>query len=153
MSKQYNYPVLLSLALTAALGGFLFGYDTAIVSGAIPFMTIHFQLGPDAEGFAAAVMLLGCMAGAATAGPMGDRFGRKWTLVACGILFAISSVAAAIPTSLWQFELARFAGGVAIGAASMLSPLYIAIAPEKFRGGRVPSTSWPSSPASSSSRW
>ena len=83
-------------------------------------------------------MLIGCMAGAASAGPLGDRFGRKWTLVFCGVLFAVSSVAAAIPNSLSQFLWRAFAGGMAIGAASMLSPLYIAeISPEKFRGALV----------------
>ncbi len=138
MSKQYHFPALLSLALTAALGGFLFGYDTAVVNGAIGYLKTHFHLNADLEGFATSVMLIGCMAGAALAGPLGDRFGRKWTLVLCGVLFAVSSLAAAIPHSLSQFLWARFAGGAAIGAASMLSPLYIAeIAPEKFRGALV----------------
>ena len=78
------------------------------------------------------------MAGAALAGPLGDRFGRKPSLILCGALFALSSLASALPDSLAAFAWARFAGGVAIGAASMLSPLYIAeIAPEKIRGTLV----------------
>jgi SP family arabinose:H+ symporter-like MFS transporter len=132
-------PVLLVLiVLAAAFGGFLFGYDTAVVSGAIDFLTKHFDLNAELTGWAASSMLVGCMAGAAAAGFLGDRLGRKWSLVGCGILFALSSVASAMPSTLEQFAWARFAGGVAIGAASMLSPLYIAeISPERVRGTLV----------------
>jgi SP family arabinose:H+ symporter-like MFS transporter len=129
---------LLLLSLTAALGGFLFGYDTAVVSGAIGFLKDHFQLSADLTGWAASSLLVGCMVGAILGGPLGDHLGRKPSLVCCGILFALSSVASALPETLSQFAWARFAGGVAIGAASMLSPLYIAeISPEKVRGTLV----------------
>jgi SP family arabinose:H+ symporter-like MFS transporter len=78
------------------------------------------------------------MAGAMVAGSLGDRFGRKRSLIFCAVLFAVSSLVSAVPTTLGQFTWARFAGGIAIGAASMLSPLYIAeIAPEKIRGTLV----------------
>jgi SP family arabinose:H+ symporter-like MFS transporter len=137
-SSQYNYFYLVPLACTAALGGFLFGYDTAVVSGAIGFLTAHFDLSADLTGWAASSLLVGCVVGAAMAGTAGDRLGRKWTLIACGVLFAASSVASALPTTIDQFAWFRFAGGIAIGAASMLSPLYIAeISPEKFRGTLV----------------
>jgi SP family arabinose:H+ symporter-like MFS transporter len=133
-----NRGYVLLISLVAAFGGFLFGYDTAVVSGAIGFLKNHFQLSADLTGWAASSLLVGCMLGALVGGPIGDRLGRKKSLIACGILFAISSLASAAPQSLAQFAWSRFAGGVAIGAASMLSPLYIAeIAPEKIRGTLV----------------
>ncbi len=138
MNPQPNYRYLLLLTVAAALGGFLFGYDTAVVSGAIGFLRNHFHLSADLTGWAASSLLVGCMAGAMIAGPVGDRFGRKWSLVFCAGIFAVSSVASALPHSLAQFAWSRFAGGVAIGGASMLSPLYIAeVAPEKSRGTLV----------------
>ncbi len=131
-----GYVILISLV--AAFGGFLFGYDTAVVSGAIGFLKEHFKLTADLTGWAASSMLIGCMIGAMIAGPAGDKIGRKWSLVFCGLLFAISSIGAAIPDRLAYFAWARFAGGIAIGAASILSPIYIAeISPEKIRGRLV----------------
>ncbi|MGC8743512.1 MAG: sugar porter family MFS transporter [Verrucomicrobiia bacterium] len=131
-----GYVVLISLV--AAFGGFLFGYDTAVVSGAIGFLRQHFNLTSDLTGWAASSMLVGCMVGAVAAGPAGDRFGRKWSLALCGLLFAVSSAGAALPHSLAQFAWARFAGGIAIGSASILSPVYIAeVSPEKIRGRLV----------------
>lgn len=133
-----NLSYILLLSLVAAFGGFLFGYDTAVVSGAIGFLKAHFQLSADLTGWAASSMLVGCMAGAIAAGPLGDRIGRRWSLVFCGLLFGISSLGSAIPATLAQFAWSRFAGGVAIGAASILSPIYIAeIAPERLRGRLV----------------
>ena len=135
---QGSRTYLLMLSLTAALGGLLFGYDTAVVSGAIGFLKDHFQLSADLTGWAASSLLVGCMVGASLGGPLGDYLGRKPSLLLCGLLFALSSVASALPDTLSQFAWARFAGGVAIGAASMLSPLYIAeISPEKIRGTLV----------------
>jgi MFS transporter, SP family, arabinose:H+ symporter len=138
MKSQLNLGYLLLISLVAAFGGLLFGYDTAVVSGAIGFLSKQFHLTADLTGWAASSLLVGCMAGAVLAGPLGDRFGRKPSLIFCGLLFALSSLASALPDSLAAFAWARFAGGVAIGAASMLSPLYIAeIAPEKIRGTLV----------------
>jgi SP family arabinose:H+ symporter-like MFS transporter len=126
------------ISLVAAFGGFLFGYDTAVVSGAIGFLTAHFHLSAELSGWAASSLLVGCMAGAMVGGPAGDRFGRKRSLVACAALFAVSSLLSATPETLAGFAWARFLGGVAIGAASMLSPLYIAeVAPERTRGTLV----------------
>ena len=119
MKTTINYRYLLLLTLTAALGGFLFGYDTAVVSGAIGFLKVHFQLTADLTGWAASSLLVGCMFGAMAAGPAGDRFGRKPSLILCALLFAASSLASALPGSLAQFAWSRFAGGVAIGAASI----------------------------------
>ncbi len=133
-----NLRYILLISLVAAFGGFLFGYDTAVVSGAIGFLRSHFKLSADLTGWAASSLLVGCMGGAMLGGPMGDRFGRKRSLIFCAALFAVSSLASALPHTLGQFAWSRFAGGIAIGAASMLSPLYIAeISPEKIRGTLV----------------
>jgi MFS transporter, SP family, arabinose:H+ symporter len=135
---SFNMGYIVLISLVAAFGGFLFGYDTAVVSGAIGFLTQHFQLSAGLSGWAASSLLAGCMAGAMVGGTAGDRFGRKSCLIACALLFTVSSIFSAIPETLGPFTWARFAGGIAIGAASMLSPLYIAeIAPEKIRGRLV----------------
>ena len=126
------------LAVVAALGGLLFGYDTAVISGAVGFLQEHFHLGAKLKGWAASSALVGCIAGAMAGGPMSDRWGRRRLLLACAVLFALSGVGSALPRTLTQFVWARFAGGFAIGAVSVLSPLYIAeIAPEKSRGRLV----------------
>jgi MFS transporter, SP family, arabinose:H+ symporter len=138
VKTSFDVGYILLISLVAAFGGFLFGYDTAVVSGAIGFLTKEFGLSPELTGWAASSLLVGCMAGAALGGPAGDRFGRKPSLIFCALLFAVSSLASALPSALGPFAWARFAGGVAIGAASMLSPLYIAeISPEKIRGTLV----------------
>ena len=133
-----NLRYILLLTLAAAFGGFLFGYDTAVIAGAIGFLRIHFSLSAGFTGWAASSVLVGCMFGAILAGPLGDRIGRKPSLLLCALLFGLSSVASAIPQTLGQFAWARFAGGMAIGAASILSPIYIAeVSPEKIRGRLV----------------
>jgi sugar porter (SP) family MFS transporter len=136
--SKLNVGYILLISLVAALGGFLFGYDTAVVSGAIGFLRQHFQLSAELTGWAASSMLVGCMFGAMLGGPVGDRLGRKPSLILCAALFALSSAASAIPVNLSQFAWARFAGGLAIGAASILSPIYIAeVSPERHRGRLV----------------
>ena len=122
----------------AALGGLLFGYDTAVISGVVGFLQQHFQLDAGLKGWAASSALIGCIFGAMFGGPMGDRYGRKKMLLACATLFAVSGVGSALAATLTQFVWARFVGGLAIGAVSVLSPLYIAeIAPEQIRGRLV----------------
>ncbi|MPY87913.1 MAG: sugar porter family MFS transporter [Luteitalea sp.] len=126
------------IGVVAASAGFLFGYDTAVVSGAIGFLKAHFALTTGLTGWAASSILIGCTFGALAAGPLSDRFGRKPSLAFCGLLFATSSLASALPHSIGQFAAARFVGGLAIGAASILSPIYIAeVAPAKYRGRLV----------------
>lgn len=126
---------LLGVSLVAALGGLMFGYDTAVISGAIGYLESHFQLDTAAVGWAASSALVGCIIGAAGAGQVGDRFGRKPSLVACGALFAITAVWSALPSSLAELAVARILGGVAIGGSSVLAPLYLAeIAPAALRG-------------------
>ncbi|HPA18488.1 MAG TPA: sugar porter family MFS transporter [Verrucomicrobiae bacterium] len=138
MKSGLNVGYILLISLVAAFGGFLFGYDTAVVSGAIGFLKSHFRLSAELTGWAASSVLVGCMFGAIFGGPVGDRLGRKASLFLCAALFAVSSAASAVPATLGQFAWARFAGGLAIGAASILSPIYIAeISPEKIRGRLV----------------
>lgn len=131
--RSGTYATLLSTV--AALGGLLFGYDTAVVAGAIGFLRDHFALDAAGTGFAASSALLGCILGAGVAGTLSDRFGRKRALVLSSILFTVSAIWSAIPATLTEFNIARIIGGVGVGMASMLSPLYIAeIAPAGIRG-------------------
>ena len=119
----------------AAFGGLLFGYDTAVIAGAIGFIETKFQLSPAMTGWAASSAIWGCVLGAMAAGYMSDKFGRKKILIVTAILFAVSALWAAVPTTLNQFVIARIIGGIGVGAASMLSPLYISeIAPADKRG-------------------
>ena len=137
-SVQGSRGYLMLLTVAAALGGLLFGYDTAVISGAVGFLQKHFELGASLKGWAASSALVGCIVGAMAGGPLSDRFGRKKMLVLCAVLFALSGIGSALPATLSQFVWARFLGGFAIGAVSVLSPLYIAeIAPEKIRGRLV----------------
>ncbi len=126
------------LAFVAALGGLLFGYDTAVISGAIGFMEEHFHLDEIQKGWVASCALLGCILGAAGAGVLSDAVGRKKVLLLSAVLFTISALGAALPTSVAQFVVARILGGLGIGMASMVSPLYIAeVAPARIRGRMV----------------
>lgn len=131
-----GYVVL--LALVAALGGLLFGYDTAVISGAIGFIKTRFQLDDLQEGWAASSALIGCMLGAGFAGMLSDRFGRKKALLLSAVLFTVSAVGAAVPRNVTELALARIVGGLGIGIASMLSPLYISeVSPARMRGRLV----------------
>jgi sugar porter (SP) family MFS transporter len=126
------------LASVAALGGLLFGYDTAVISGAIGFMEEYFKLDSIQKGWVASCALLGCILGAAGAGILSDTLGRKKVLLISAVLFTVSAVGAAVPRNVTEFVLARILGGLGIGMASMLSPLYIAeVAPARIRGRMV----------------
>ncbi|OHB70596.1 MAG: MFS transporter [Planctomycetes bacterium RBG_13_63_9] len=126
------------LATVAALGGLLFGYDTAVIAGAIKYLVKRFELSPVLEGWAVSNVLVGCMIGAALAGTLSDRFGRKRVLLLSAVLFAVSAICSALPRDLTQFVIARMLGGFAVGMASMLSPLYIAeVSPARIRGRLV----------------
>ena len=118
-----------------ALGGFLFGYDTAVIAGAVGSLREHFALSAAQEGWVGASAIYGCLPGALFAGFLADRFGRKRLLVLCAVLYAVSGVWSAFPGSFPGFLAARFFGGVAIGVSSMVCPTYIAeISPERKRG-------------------
>ena len=123
------------ITAVAALGGLLFGYDTAVIAGAIGSIETKFQLTPALTGWAASSAIWGCVFGAMFAGFLSDRLGRKKVLLVTAVLFAISAIGSALPNNLTQFVLARFIGGVGVGAASMLSPMYISeLAPADKRG-------------------
>ena len=130
-----NMGIVYLLTAIAALGGLLFGYDTAVISGAIGFLQVKFELTAAMKGWAASSAIIGCIFGALFAGYMSDRFGRKKILILTAFLFGVSAIGSALPNNLTQFALARFVGGLGVGAASMLSPLYITeLAPAKVRG-------------------
>jgi len=119
----------------AALGGFLFGYDTAVIAGAIGALRNHFQLTAAQQGWAGASAIYGCLPGALAAGFLADRFGRKRLLLLCAALYAGSGLWSAVAGTFPSFLLSRLAGGLAIGISSMVCPTYIAeIAPERNRG-------------------
>ena len=122
-------------AAVAAIGGLLFGFDTAVINGAIVFLKRQFALTDAQTEFGASSLLLGCVFGAALAAFTSDRLGRKKLLLAAAALFTVSSIGTALALNLSQFVLARLLGGLAIGLASTLSPLYIAeISPARIRG-------------------
>jgi len=133
-SLGYSYRI----SSVTALSGFLFGFDTAIINGAIVFLRRHFQWTEIETEFAAGSLLAGCALGAGAAGALSDRFGRKFVLLLSAVIFALSSVATAAPNGLGAFVAARVVAGVAIGIASMLAPLYIAeVSPAAIRGRLV----------------
>jgi len=122
----------------AAIAGLLFGFDIAVINGAVVFLRAQFHLTDFDTELAVSFLLIGCIAGAAIAGWLSDRYGRKRVLSFSALLFAASSLGAALPHTFAQFGAARFVGGVAIGVASMLAPLYIAeVSPARIRGRLV----------------
>ncbi len=127
------------IALIAALGGLLFGYDWVVIGGAKPFYEKYFALtDPSAQGWAMGCALIGSLFGASVSGFATDRWGRKWLLLTAAILFAVSSIATGLAHSFGAFIFWRMVGGAAIGLASNLSPMYIAeIAPPAIRGRLV----------------
>jgi SP family arabinose:H+ symporter-like MFS transporter len=127
--------VLTLIGLVAVAGGFLFGYDTAVINGANQYLTAYFKLTPFQEGLAGASAIAGCIPGAMAAGFLSDRFGRRRVLFLCAILYALSGVLSAIPRTFVEFLVARFISGLGIGASSMICPVYIAeLAPAAKRG-------------------
>ncbi|MEN8156628.1 MAG: sugar porter family MFS transporter [Bacteroidota bacterium] len=126
---------LLRYTLVAAIGGLLYGFDTAVINGALPFFTDHFNLTDVMTGWAVSSALLGSIVGAIGAGRPGDIFGRRQMLKISALLFFISAFGTGLATHINLFILARFIGGLAVGIASVLSPTYISeIAPASHRG-------------------
>ena len=126
---------VIRLSLTAALGGFLFGYDSAVINGAVKAITAHFVVSPGVLGFTVASALLGAAAGALAAGRVADRYGRLPAMRAAAVLFLIGAVGSGLASSLVMLVVFRVIGGVAVGVASVIAPTYIAeIAPARIRG-------------------
>ncbi len=124
-----------ALALAGALGGFLFGFDSSVVNGAVDAIGKQFRLNPTLQGFAVAVALLGCALGAFLAGRVADRIGRTRTMLLGAILFLVSSLGAGLAFGVGDFILWRVVGGLGIGVASVVSPTYIAeVVPASVRG-------------------
>ncbi len=138
VTAKQNYTYIISITLAATLGGLHFGYDTAVISGAIGSLRTYFDLTSAQTGWAASSALVGCVVGAGVAGFLADRFGRKPGLLLAAALFLISAIGSAIPESFTVFIIFRIVGGVGVGVASMLAPMYIAeIAPAHLRGRLV----------------
>ena len=137
--QQTGAAYVILVSLVAAMGGLLFGYDWVVIGGAKPFFEKYFNLTSEAlSGWANSCALLGCLLGSLISGGLSDRFGRKRLLLASGVLFAVSSVMTGWAMGFNSFVTWRIAGGVAIGMASALSPLYIAeVAPAHLRGRLV----------------
>lgn len=140
MSKQYryNHAYIWRIAFISALGGYLFGFDFAVISGALPFLQKQFGLDSYWEGFATGSLALGAIIGCFIAGSLADKYGRRPGLLLAAIIFTISSFAMAFAPGRDFFIAARFAAGIGVGMASMLSPMYIAeISPAPVRGRMV----------------
>jgi sugar porter (SP) family MFS transporter len=126
------------VSIVAATSGLLFGFDIAVINGALIFLREQFHLTEVGTETAASALLVGCVAGASIAGWFSDRYGRRIVLMYSAVLFGSSAIGAALPRNLTEFVVARFAGGVAIGVASVLAPLYIAeVSPARIRGRLV----------------
>lgn len=133
-----NKKFIVLVSFVAALGGLLFGFDTAIISGTIPYISNYFKLNEYMLGWSVSSILVGCAVGAMLAGKLADRYGRRFALIICAVLFAVSGMGAAASTHLYEFILYRLAGGLGVGAAAMVSPMYIAeMAPARWRGRLV----------------
>ncbi|WP_415951495.1 sugar porter family MFS transporter [Streptomyces sp. KLOTTS4A1] len=123
------------IAAAAAMGGFLFGYDSSVINGAVEAIRGRFDVGSEALAQVIAAALIGCAIGAATAGRLADRIGRIPTMRIAAVLFTVSAVGSALPFALWDLAMWRVLGGVAIGMASVIGPAYIAeVSPPAYRG-------------------
>ncbi|MDE5759829.1 MAG: MFS transporter, partial [Bacteroides sp.] len=138
--KNFNQLFVYFICLVSAMGGLLFGYDWVVIGGAKPFYEVYFNIADNEtmQALAMSIALLGCLMGATTAGFLADRYGRKKLLVFSAFIFFVSSWATGASASVPAFILARFVGGMAIGLAADLSPMYIAeVAPAHIRGKLV----------------
>ncbi|MER5752901.1 sugar porter family MFS transporter [Streptomyces sp. NPDC002088] len=123
------------IAAAAAMGGFLFGYDSSVINGAVEAIRGRYDVGSAALAQVIAIALIGCAIGAATAGRIADRIGRIRCMQIAAVLFTISAVGSALPFALWDLAFWRVVGGFAIGMASVIGPAYIAeVAPPAYRG-------------------
>ncbi|MBK0383619.1 sugar porter family MFS transporter [Pedobacter sp. SD-b] len=134
----FNNRYILFISFISAMGGYLFGFDFAVIAGALPFLREQFAFNEYWEGFATASLALGCVAGCLFAGSFSDKYGRRPGLMVAAFIFFISSLGMAFSHNRDLFIFGRFIAGIGVGMASMLSPLYIAeIAPPGTRGRMV----------------
>ncbi|MBR1548027.1 MAG: MFS transporter, partial [Prevotella sp.] len=135
-SKSFLY----FICCVSAMGGLLFGYDWVVIGGAKPFYELFFGISdsPVMQGVAMTTALVGCLVGAMVAGAAADRWGRKPLLMTSAVLFTVSAIATGLFNDFTLFNIARFIGGVGIGVASALAPMYIAeVSPADIRGRMV----------------
>ena len=136
-NTHFNYKFLLSVSLVTAMGGLLFGYDWVVIGGAKPFYEQFFDIthSPSLQGWAMSSALIGSLFGAVISGMLSDKYGRKKLLITSAVLFMISALGTGGVNNFTLFIVFRIIGGLGIGMASTLSPMYIAeIAPGKVRG-------------------
>ena len=139
MMKE-NKAFLYFICLVSAMGGLLFGYDWVVIGGAKPFYEMYFGIGdnPLMQGVAMTTALVGCLVGAMVAGALADRYGRKPLLTTAAVLFTVSAIGTGLFNDFTLFNISRFVGGMGIGVASALSPMYIAeVSPARIRGRMV----------------
>ena len=138
MKHDINLGYLFFISFVAALGGFLFGYDTAVISGTISQVASQFDLSAISQGWYVGCALLGSIGGVAVAGFLGDLMGRKWAMVVSAILFSSSAIGCALCGTFNELVLWRIVGGAGIGVASIICPLYISeLAAAEYRGRLV----------------
>lgn len=138
--QSQNKAFLFFICLVSAMGGLLFGYDWVVIGGAKPFYELYFGISdaPVMQGIAMTTALIGCLAGAMVAGSLADKYGRKPLLIVSAILFTVSAITTGLFNDFTLFNIARFVGGIGIGVASALSPMYIAeVSPADIRGRMV----------------
>ena len=137
---KFNKKFILGITLVSAMGGLLFGYDWVVIGGAKPFYERFFDISnsPYMQGWAMSSALIGCLVGAMASGYLADRFGRKRPLIAAALLFTIAALGTGVASQFTLFIIFRLIGGLGIGLASAISPMYIAeISPAKMRGRLV----------------
>ena len=135
VDEEFSVRRVIQVASVAALGGLLFGYDSAVINGAVASIQNHFHISDASLGFAVASAVLGAAAGAMTAGRLADRIGRVSVMKIAAVLFFISAIGTALAVSVWMIVLFRIIGGVGVGVASVIAPTYIAeISPARIRG-------------------
>ncbi len=135
---KVNFRYLLTISLVTALGGLLFGFDISVISGTIPFLQEFFELDEILKGWVVSSALIGCIIGASFSGRFGDYLGRKKVLLVVSILFGISAIGSGWANSISTFVFYRILGGIAVGGASVLAPMYIAeVSPAHLRGRMV----------------
>lgn len=138
--NNFNKKFIYFICMVSAMGGLLFGYDWVVIGGAKPFYELYFDIAdsPLMQGVAMTTALVGCLIGAMMAGALADKYGRKPLLIIAAVFFTVSAIATGLFNDFTMFNIARFIGGIGIGVASALSPMYIAeISPTAIRGKLV----------------